>query len=185
MIDLLPPAVKEHKRYGQLNRRLLKYALLTLTTMAIIGVIFAISWLTLKKNEAVIDAELTDAKAKNAQYASIEQSAKGLADRLKSIEEVQKQQTHFTNLLKELAAVTPPGVYIYTMQVSSEANGSMQVAAFAQTEQAAASFQQAIENSSRFASAALQGVDDDKDPYTGKTSKRLNVVIGLKPGALK
>lgn len=185
MIDLLPPEVKEHKRYGQLNRRLFKYGVLTVATMVVVGVIFVGSWLALKKQEAATDAKLADAIAKNSRYATIEDNAKSLADRLKSIEEVQKQQTHFTNLFKELAAVTPAGVYIYTLQVSSETNASMRVAAFAESEQAAAAFQQSIERSSRFASAALQGVDDDKDPYTGKPSKRLNLVIGLKEGALK
>lgn len=185
MIDLLPPPVKEHKRYGQLNRRMLRYGILTLATAVLITAVFVGSWLALKKNEADTELKLTDAVAKNAQYASIEADAKSLADRLKSIEEVQTQQSHYTRLLKEVSAVTPPGVYIFTLQVSSEANASMRIAAFAETEQAAAAFQQSIERSGRFASAALQGLDDDKDPYTGKPSKRLNLTVGLKAGALK
>lgn len=185
MIDLLPPHIKEQKHYGQLNRLLVHYIMAAAVTVLIISGIFASSWWLLRRNETETDSKLVTAQAQNAKYALAENEAKTLADRLGSIEEVQKQQTHFTNLLKEVSAVTPAGVYIYSLQVSAESGGSLRIAAFAESDQAAANFKNALERSNRFASAALQNIDDDKDPYTGRASKRLNITVGLKEGALK
>ncbi len=185
MIDLLPPHVKEQKHYGRLNRLLVRYIAAFAVTALIIAGIFSASWWLLRSNESETDAKLAAAQAQNTKYTTVEREAKTLADRLSSIEEVQKQQTHFTDLLKEVSAVTPSGVYIYSLQVSAEAGSSLRIAAFAESDQAAANFKNSLERSSRFASAALQSLDDDKDPYTGKASKRLNITVGLKEGALK
>lgn len=184
-IDLLPPQYKQARSAGQLNQRLVGYLMAISLTGIVIAGIFAGSWILLGRRRAMVDEQLKAAEARSQQYAPIEAEAKSLADRLTSVAQVQGQQTHFTNLLTELGNVTPQGVYIYSMAVSSNANPSMTLTVYADTNSGIANLQTALEKSPRFSSAALQGQDLDKDPYTGKAAYRASLVVGLRTGALQ
>ncbi len=183
MINLLPPRLKVQKRYAIANRRLVTYLSWVVIIILSISAAFFASWVVLNQNIAAIDSKLADQDRSALQFGGIENDAKQLADRLESIEKIQGTQTHYTNLLKELAAVTPKDTYIYSLQITDSA--TMNLTAWAETEQAAANFKNSIEQSSRFSSAAIKGLDSDRDPYTGKASFRLSLLVGLKSGALQ
>lgn len=185
MINLLPPHLKDQKKYAQRNRQLLSVMAVSVWLMFSIASALVASWYVIYRNQQKAEQKLEEQAAQSKRFGSIEQDAKTLADRLGSIEKIQGSQTHFSRLLNEVAAMTPSGVYLSNLQVGSEANSTMKISAYAETEQAAASFKNALEKSSRFSSAALQNLDADKDPFTGKSTYRLNLVVGLKEGALK
>ncbi|MEI7818688.1 MAG: PilN domain-containing protein [bacterium] len=185
MIDLLPPRLKEHKHYASLNRRVIQLLKYVVVLIILVAGIFGTSWYFLNLRLVEAQKSYDTAVSQSKKYSSIEQDAKALAERLSGIEEVQGQQTHYTNLLKELSTITPQGVYIFSFQVSSEASPTMRLSAYATTSEAAAAFQQSIEKSSRFNSAALLGIDSDKDPYSGQPTNRVSYLVSLKPGALQ
>ncbi|MCC7543451.1 PilN domain-containing protein [bacterium] len=185
MIDLLPPTIKTHKHYASLNRRLVRLIQVALSLVILVVGIFGASWYFLDKATVTANSDLQAAKEKSAVYQSIEKDAKALADRLTSIEAVQNQQAHYTKLLQEVSNTLPAGVYIYSLQVNSANPPTMQITAYAQTSEAVAAFKRALEASPRFGAAALSGVDQDRDPYTGQPTNRINLQVGLKPGALQ
>lgn len=185
MIDLLPPRIKNHKYYATLNRRVVILIQAALALAILCALIFGASWFFLHGQSEQAQQELEAAKQKSATFRSIETDAKALADRLTSIESVQNQQAHYTNLLRDLTNTLPAGVYIYSLQVSASNPPTMQITAYAETSEAAAAFKQALEASPRFSAAALSGIDVDKDPYSGQQTNRINLQVGLKPGALQ
>lgn len=184
MINLLPPPVKEQRRYAQVNRRLIKIIWLIVILIVAIGVVFGLSWLALGNNIQHLNDQLAQDTASGKKYSGIESDAKKLADRLSTIEKVQADRSNYIALLQELAAVTPSDVYINTFALDVT-GGTMSLTAFARTQQAAANFKNSIEASKRFKSAALQTILPDKDPYTGQATYRLTLTVGLKDGALK
>lgn|GEM_PF-935061 len=185
MIDLLPPPLKKHKYFAALNRQLVHLIQAAVVLVLLVAAIFGGSWYYLDHKLTVARADLALAQNKTKTYASIETDAKALADRLTSIEQVQGQQARYTKLLNELTGLMPKGVYIFSLQASSEASSSMRLAVYADTSEAAAALQRAITASPRFQPPALLGEDLDKDPYSGKPVSRVSYVVGLKPGALQ
>lgn len=185
MIDLLPPILKKHKYYAALNRRVVHLILAACSLSVLVAAIFGASWYYLDKADLTAQQDLQSTKQKSASYQSIEKEAKALADRLTSIEAVQNQQAHYTKLLQELSTTVPAGVYVYSMQVNAAAPPTMQITAYAETSEAAAAFKRSLESSSRFNAAALSGLEQDRDPYTGKPTNRISLQVGLKPGALQ
>ncbi|MFO0955338.1 MAG: PilN domain-containing protein [Candidatus Saccharibacteria bacterium] len=184
MINLLPPSIKEQRRYAQINRKLVKIIWLVVILIAAIGAVFAYSWYALGQNIERLDDKLAQDTSRSKKYGAIEINAKALAERLNTIEKIQAERSNYIALLQELAAVTPTDVYVNTFALDTTA-GTMNLTAFAQSEQAAANFKNAIESSARFRSAAIQALTPDKDPYSGQSTYRLTLTVGLKDGALK
>ncbi len=184
MINLLPPIFKEQRAYAIRNRRLVHIIWLAVGLIIVISAAFVASWFALGREMDNLDAKLTQDTQNTKKYGAIESQAKALADRLSAVEKVQADRSNYIALLNELAAKTPPDVYINTFSVDASAT-AMQLTAFAKTQQAAANFKNSLEASSRFNSAAIQELTPDKDPYTGQPSYRMTLTVGLKEGALK
>lgn len=184
MINLLPPTIKEQRDYAKRNRKLVGAIWITIAIIVVVSLAFAGSWYLLGRNITSLDAQLTENTMNTKKYGSIESQAKALADRLSAVEKVQADRNNYIAFLSELAAKTPPDVYINTLSV--DATGSaMSITAFAKSQQAAANFKNSLESSKRFSSAAIQNLDPDKDPYTGQPTYRMSLTVGLKEGALK
>lgn len=184
MINLLPPEVKEQKRYSQYNR-LLSFAIIGIVVLGLItAAAFYASWLILSKEEARLTTDITEESQKTQAYGQIENQAKVLADRLATIEKIQTNRTRYPALLQALAEATPPDAYVASFAVDT-AGKTMTLTTYAASDQAAASFKNALEASDRFSSAAIQVLEPATDPYTDKPTNRVTFVVGLEAGALK
>lgn len=184
MINLLPPEIKEQRRYSQYNRTLLN-AIIGVTILIIVtaGAFYA-TWLILNKEEDRLTQDINQEGVKSKSYGQIEDQAKALADRLATIEKIQTNRTRYPALLEALAEATPPDAYVTSFAVDA-AGKTMTLTAYATTDQAAASFKNSLEASPRFSSAAIQVLEPATDPYSGKATNRVTFVVGLEPGALK
>ena len=176
MINLLPPEIKEQRRYSQYNRTLLN-AIIGVTILIIVtaGAFYA-TWLILNKEENRLAQDINQEGVKSKSYGQIEDQA--------TIEKIQANRTRYPALLEALAEATPPDAYVTSFAVDA-AGKTMTLTAYATTDQAAASFKNSLEASPRFSSAAIQVLEPATDPYSGKATNRVTFVVGLEPGALK
>lgn len=184
MINLLPPEIKQQKRYSQYNRLLLNTILGLTILAALTATAFYASWLLLTQEEARLSQDIEQEASKTQAYGQIENQAKALADRLATIEKIQASRTRYPALLQALAEATPPDAYVVTFAVDTGGK-TMTLTAYAATDQAAASFKNALEASDRFNSAAIQVIEPATDPYSAKPTNRVTYVVGLEAGALK
>jgi Tfp pilus assembly protein PilN len=184
MINLLPPEIKQQRKYSKYNRILIQ-SIFGLVILALItAAAFYTSWLILKNNEQHLTQSVERENDKTREYGAIENQAKALADRLATIENIQSARSHYPALLQALAEATPQDAYITSFTLDPSAK-TMNLSAYAKTDQAVASFKNSLESSSRFSSAAIQSMEPASDPYSGATTNRVTYLVGLQEGALK
>lgn len=184
MINLLPPEIKQQRKYSKYNRVLLRAIIGAIALAAITAGAFYTSWLILKDNEDRLTKNINQEDTKTRDYGAIEAQAKALAERLATIEKIQSARTHYPALLQALAEATPPDAYVTSFALDPSGK-VMNLTAYAATDQAVANFKNSLEASSRFSSAAIKAIDPAIDPYSGATTNRTTLVVGLKEGALK
>lgn len=184
MINLLPPEIKQQRKYSKYNRVLIQSIFGLLILAAITTAAFYASWLILKNNEQHLTSSIEQENDKTRDYGAIEVQAKALAERLSTIENIQAARSHYPALLQALAEATPQDAYItsFTLDPSGK---TMNLTAYAKTDQAVASFKNSLESSSRFNSAAIQSTEPATDPYSSATTNRITLLVGLKEEALK
>lgn len=184
MINLLPPAIKQQRQYSKYNRILLHAIIGTIIVASLTAGAFYASWLILKNDEDRLVENIAQESSKTNEYGKIESQAKALAERLATIEQIQSARTRYPALLQALAEATPPNAYVTSFALDPSGK-VMRLTAYTETDQAAASFKNALESSPRFNSAALQGIEPAADPYSGAATNRITLVVGLEDGALK
>lgn len=184
MINLLPPGLKEQRRYGEYNRIALRYVLSIFIVLALVAASFMGAWIWLDRQETELTKEIESRAVDAKQFGTIERDAKALADRLGSIEKIQNEKTRYPALLEELGNVTPPNAYIFNFSVDSTGK-TMNLTVYAENDQAVASFKNALEASPRFRSVALGGYTQERDPYDGSPTNRVVMTVSLEDGALK
>lgn len=184
MINLLPPEIKEQRRYSQYNRRLINAIIGIITLTIVMAGAFYASWAVLSQEKSRLTKDIDKETGKTRIYGQIESQAKTLADRLTTIEKIQSGRTHYSALLQSLAEATPPDAYVTSFAVDA-AGKTMTLTAYAASDQAAASFKNALESSDRFSSAAIQVLEPATDPYSARPTNRATYVVGLEAGALR
>lgn len=184
MINLLPPSLKDQRRFGEYNRAVVRYITAVACVFGLIAISFAGAWVWLDREEARLTTEVSNRSSSIKQFGTIERDAKALADRLGSIEKIQSEKTHYPALLEELGKVTPAKAYIFSFAVDS-AGKSMSLTAYAENDEAIAAFKNALEASPRFRAVALGGISPERDPYDGQPTNRVAMTVALEDGALK
>ncbi len=178
MINLLPPAIKTQLKYSKLNRHLINYVWLLLITLGLIIAMFAGSYLLIHREIGLTKEKLAEQKQSVSSYGNIEKEAKALADRLKAISDVQKNQNHFSELLNEIATLTPADVAILNLQIDTDKN-TASLTAESSNYASAAGLRNLLAKSSRFSSIDIDEIKKPADLYEIKLS------IGLNSGSTK
>lgn len=180
MINLLPPSMKTQLKYAKLNRQLIKYVWVVVIVIALILAMLGVTYFLIHREIGLTQAKLADQDQAIKVYGDIENNAKGLADRLKAISDVQKNQNHFSELFKEIASLTPSDVSIESLQIDSDKNTAT-LTALSDNYTSAAGLRNQLAKSTRFSNVDIV---DFKQPENGK-GYEIRITIGLKKGAVK
>lgn len=178
MINLLPPQMKTQLKYSKINRQLIHYVWLLLITLGLIIAMFITSFLLIRREIGLTKDKLADQEQSIRVYGDIEKEAKGLADRLKAISDVQKNQNHFSEVFGEIAKLTPSDVTIINLQIDSEKN-TASLTAESNNYTSAAGLRNLLAKSSRFSNVDIDELKKPSDIYEIKLS------LGLKAGSAK
>lgn len=178
MINLLPPQVKTQLKYSKLNRRLIHYVWILLITIGLVLAMFAVTYLLIRREIGITREKLMAQQQSIKVYGDIEKEAKGLADRLKAISDVQKNQNHFSEVMSEIATLTPSDVSILNLQIDSEKN-TANLTAESSNYASAAGLRNLLAKSPRFANVDIDELKKPADLY------EIKLTIGLKSGSTK
>lgn len=180
MINLLPPPMKNQLKYAKINRHLIKYVWVAVIVLGLMLAMFGVTFFLIHREIGITQAKLADQEEAIKVYGNIEKEAESLADRLKAISDVQKNQNHFSELFKELASLTPSDVSIESLQIDSE-KSTATLTAISNNYTSAAGLRNQLAKSTRFNNVDIV---DFKQPENGQ-GYEIRITIGLKKGAAK
>lgn len=176
MINLLPPEYKEQVRYSKYNVVLLRYLLLLVVAG---GLLVSTLWIVHRyADNQISDYQDTLAERRQGleQYSDLKQEVEQLDQRLDTISQLYDQQTRFSTLLEDLAAVLPSGAYINNIVLTGESDQPVQVLISASSFEQAGVIKNALTESPRIDSVDIQNIDRGDNNYT------VNVVMAFSEG---
>ncbi len=130
MINLLPPELKSDYRYARHNTSLLHMIALFGVGLAGLVVITAAGWLYLQQSSKAYTADAADIRAslKSQEQDKVEKSVQDISNSLKLAVQVLSQEVLFSQLLKQLAVVTPKNASLSGVSISDLA-GAIDISA--------------------------------------------------------
>lgn len=166
MINILPPEVKEQLQYSRYNSVLLRYAVLL---FMVVGLLAATLWITHIYADRQIDdyrAVLNEREEELKRFDSLQDEVELLDKRLTTISKLYRQQTRFSALLRDMAAVLPQGTYINSIVLTGEADQPVQLLITANSFSQAGVIKNALATSDRIESVDIQSISQGSDGYS-------------------
>lgn len=119
MINLIADSVKTNTRYAVKNATLVRYTYLAIATAIAIGVITAVSILTMYHTQVSLNKQLDEQKSRLAGLQATQAKGAKLYTQINTIQELLKRQIKFSDLLPEMAKVLPPGAIFKQLDISA------------------------------------------------------------------
>jgi Tfp pilus assembly protein PilN len=161
MINLLPPAIKQEVSFSKRNAVILRYTIMAAAIVIItVAALFAGQLYVAQKIKDT-QAQLDQKDLEVAKYHKLETDAKAVNNRLTSIQNLQKNQAKFSQLLSDIAAATPVGVAIQSISLTGDDKRPVNISAHATSYKTAVSFRDALVKSPRISAADIVQVSSD------------------------
>lgn len=180
MINLLPPPIKKQIAYAKRNRLARRYTLLLGSTLAISTAALGGAYFYVSMQLAQVDTELTAINDRLKQYNQVEKDAKAANARLQSLKTLATSQSKFSELLADIASVTPRGVAIDGMALTGDDKKPMRITAIASSYDTGLSLRDGLARSSRIAGADLESIARNDDG-----TYKVTVSVAFKTGSAK
>ncbi len=176
MINLLPRDLAHQLAFAKANAKLVRYVQLTGAVIVILSGVFGGGVYFLSRQTQSVEANLAATRTEIASYTKFEKEARGMADRLGAIKKIEADQTRFSLLLSDIAAVLPRNVVLQGITLTGDAQKPVRVTMSASSYDAAVGARNAIASSERIAGADLESVTQNDRGYQAL------VTLAFKPG---
>jgi len=181
MINLLPPDLKEQIRFAKMNQMALRYLRVIIGVAIVIGVIFAGAlYLVRQQAGSAVSSAASSQQTINSLNSTVIPEAQDAANRLTAIQYVQSTQTHFSQVIANLAGVLPQGVSIDSLTLNGDAKLPVNMAVTADTYDEALAVRNALATSPRIAYVDLEDISGSTS--SNVTTYNVTVVIAFKAG---
>lgn len=120
MINLLPPTYKKSVKQAKINIILVRYIVVVLITTLVVGGVMWFGIQATENNRKTIARSLAEDVQTAAELQPINEEAKNLADNIDLIATLLDQEIKFSELLREVGAVVPPGVVLDNLLLSED-----------------------------------------------------------------
>lgn len=158
MINLLPPEIKEQIQFSKRNVILRRYAILTtLVAVALLSTLWA-AHVFADRQITELEDGLEQKSMELAEYQELEDQVRKLDSRLNTISRLYDQQTRFSALLEDLAAVLPDGAFINSIVLTGEADQPVQISVSTASFAQAGTINGALSSSERIESVDIQSI---------------------------
>ncbi|MBX4188694.1 hypothetical protein KW792_01185 [Candidatus Saccharibacteria bacterium] len=134
MINLLPPSRAESIRYGRQNATLRKWIFGALIAIGGLVVIVIAGWVYMDEQSKNLqkDIALTNQQLKAQNLESVQKDAKEISGDVQVINKILSQEIRFSELIKAIAGIMPPGTELGTMSLSNKVSGGIDIIAKSQ-----------------------------------------------------
>ena len=172
MINLLPPETKEQIYFSKVNVVLRRFAVLAaVISLALVGTLWATHTYA-DQQIADLEEEIEERHQELAEYEELRQRIVSFDSRLNTIDRLYSQQTRFSALLEDLAAVLPTGAYINNITLTGDSDQPIQITISTQSFDQAGTIGGALSSSERIESVDIQSI-------TSATGGRYSVTVVL------
>ncbi|MEM6997956.1 MAG: PilN domain-containing protein [Patescibacteria group bacterium] len=167
MINLLPADVKSDRKYGRLNRFLLKqFVGLSLIGFIAIGfMLYGISFI--QSDEGSIDQQSTERNTRYQQIKPIEDEATELNKDISTIQDLYEREVRFSKLLVDIASSIPVGAQLTDLSLTGTRIEPLQITAQTENPELAGTLLRNLVDSGIFESANLENVRSVTDNSEG------------------
>ena len=177
MINLLPPTTKEQIRYAKLNRVIVGYLWLTVLVILVLGGLFGGAYYLISQQYASIS---NDVATKESQLSSEKRSvlpqAQDASQRLTAIAYVQDTQTHFSQVIADLADLFPVGVHLQGITLNGNDKAPVNITVTSDSYDNVLALRNSLATSPRLSGVDIVNIGSSGGIWTG------TLVIAFKPG---
>ena len=179
MINLLPPETKEQIHFSKVNVVLRRFAVLAaVISLALVGTLWATHTYA-DQQIADLEEEIEERHQELGEYQELEQRITNFDNRLNAIDRLYDQQTRFSALLEDIAAVLPRGAYINSINLTGDSDQPIQITISTQSFDQAGTIGGALSSSERIESVDIQNISDDNGRYS------VTVVLAFSEGGAR
>jgi Tfp pilus assembly protein PilN len=167
MINLLPPDIKKARRYGRLNRLIIKL-LLGLILIGVISSAVMLSGLEITSDdEKFLDESIAVKEQIYSNVQIYEAQASELRANVTTIEKLFDREVKFSNLLVEIASSIPVGAELTGLSLTGTNTAPLQISATTNTQELAGTLRRNLVDSGVFETADIQSVNQTGGGETG------------------
>lgn len=184
MINLLPTDQKTDLRYARLNGKLVP--LLTGLGLGILGILFIVVsglWFLNQNinNQKAVIANQTALLTQQKQPETVKR-VQEMSDSLKLATTVLSHEILFSELMRQIGTVMPPGTVLQSLQLSSDLNGSLDLTAGAVDYKSATQVQVNLQdpNNKIFDKADIVNINCTTPTATGTTASAYPCQVTIK-----
>ncbi len=158
MINILPPELKQQLRYAERNSALGRWlGGITLATILVFSLVTTGIWYA-RRQLVNLRANLASQQLAEAAFKNTETNVKTLQSSLVAIDKLLSEQTAYSKLLADLAALLPSNTYINHIALTGDATKPVEMLATVDSVDRAAQLRTALNNSPRIKSADIQNI---------------------------
>lgn len=130
MINLLATDLKEQYLYGRRNTILRRWAFALLLGLVGVGVVTTAGLFYMKQSIKTYSSQVTKTQAslEEQKIGEVQKDAQDITDSLKLAVDVLSREVLFSQLLKQIATVTPPNTVLTDLSIS-KTQGAIEIAA--------------------------------------------------------
>lgn len=161
MINLLPPNIKEGYEYAQRNLKLVRWIMAFAIGLVGLGLIGGFGWLYMRSsiNDYTSQVAIAQSQLTAQKVTQTDQQVKDITSSFKLVVQVLSKEVLFSQLLKQIATIMPPGANLTDLTISGT-QGAIDITADATDYSTATQVQVNLADPANkiFASADLESV---------------------------
>lgn len=158
MINLLPPAIQEARRYGRRNVILLRYSI----AIALIGVfsigVFLFNMHYVNEDVSRLRVEMAEQSAQAKKLEEGQKNVDKIAGQLKTIDKLYTGEVKFSEMIPKIGALLPNGAVLNSLSLAGGKASPLQLDVDIESQDLAAVFQQNLVNSDLFSAADISAI---------------------------
>ena len=178
-INLLPPAIKESRRYAKKNKSLITALVAYVAIVAALYLGLGTLWFALKGANEGLAGDITSSEQKISKYGAIESEALTLSSRLDSVNKIFVSQPHFKKVYEELSYARPDGVVVLQVAFDIKKDSRIILQGSANSVTSVGLFRNALELSPLFEFVDIQTISK------GDSGTAFSINMSLSKDAMK
>ncbi len=167
MINLLPPGIKQERKYGRLNKFLTKQ-LIGLSVIGLLAVGFMLSGVILVNND---EKQINEAIAqKTEEYEELkiyEQQAQALNGEVRTIGQLFDRELQFSSLLVNIAQSIPLDARLTSLSLQGSVDEPLTITAVVSSQESAGVLRKSLVDSENFVSADILNITNGDQDESG------------------
>lgn len=158
MINLLPPAIKDARRYGRRNKALLSYTI-SIAAIAVLSIgVILFNTRFVSEDKAHLQAEMLSRAKETTSLEAGQKDVEKIAAELKIVDKLYSGQVRFSQLIPKIGGLLPGGAVLTSLSLNGSTASPLQLSVKLESQDLAAVFLKNLVNSDLFDQADISNI---------------------------